>query len=855
MRVALYARVSTSRQAQAQTIDQQLICLRTYAAQQGWVLDDQHIYRDDGVSGASLNRPGLDQLRDQIRLAAFDAVLITAPDRFARNYVHQVLLIEEFERSGCQVLFVERPMSHDPHDQLLLQIRGAVAEYERSLISDRMRRGRLSKLRAGHLLPWPRPLYGYQVDPEHPRDPSGLHLDPVTSAIVQQIFAWYLEPQATLYQVAKRLIDAQMPTPTGKARWSAATVRTLLRNPAYTGTTYGNCTRQVAAYQRKSSMAALGSGKSHVRRPVEDWIAISIPALIPQDVFDQVQAKLVQNQQGSPRNNTHYDYLLRGLVSCGCCQLSATARSTPKGQQYYLCRGRTNALRAEAAQRCTARYTPAQQLDAVVWADLCAMLTDPPQIRAALERAQGGAWLPQELQARRTGLQQAISQLTRQQERLLDAYLAATIDLAIFERKHHDLAQRTSSVQSQLQELEALAQQRIELRAVASSVEAFCAQVRTGLANATFAQRRALVELLIDRVVVTNDEVEIHYVIPTSPAGARTRFCHLRKNYFQQIRGTHQRMQAGVEVIKGKATGDIQAELAHHLWFKSAPLRLKLGEAHLRLRARRRLEDRVCVATEVLPPQPTTLLRSQPLLAGRIDPQRLAIAKGTREPTHFMHHTALLLCGRQFGSQRRGQPGTAIADHQAHRIGIEPTALECRQDRRPRLGTLRLRRFVVQDLVASILPHAHHGQDYTFLAAHFHALVIAAVEKGLAGWRQGLHPHAIDDQNGRGVGDRALSPALQGRLGRQRHAIDRIAREHMPKQDIHGFLEVADGESQGIQVERLVEHDRHGDLVARQDVPGPLAIARAQLGDAQIGNVAVGGQHAAGVGACALEGV
>lgn len=374
------------------------------------------------------------------------------------------------------------------------------------------------------------------MDPDHPRDPAGLRIDPATGVIVQQLFAWYLEPQATLYQVAKRLIDAHLPTPTGKARWSAATVRTLLRNPAYTGTTYGNRTRQVAAQQRKSPTHPLGSGKSHVLRPVEDWIAIPIPALITQDIFDQVQAKLVQNQQGSPRNNTHYEYLLRGLVSCGCCQLSATARSTPQGQQYYLCRGRTNALRAPAAQRCTARYTPAQQLDTLVWNDLCAMLSDPVQIRAALERAQSGAWLPQELQARRTGLQQAISQLSRQQERLLDAYLATTIDLALFERKHHDLEQRTSSVRSQLQELEAQAQQQIELRAVADSVEAFCVQVRTGLANATFAQRRALVELLIDRVIVTNDEVEIHYVIPTSPAGARTRFCHLRKNYFQQSR-------------------------------------------------------------------------------------------------------------------------------------------------------------------------------------------------------------------------------------------------------------------------------------------------------------------------------
>src|SRR6516162_949509 len=141
MRAAVYARVSTTRQAQAQTIEQQLDRLRVAVAERGWVLDEQHVYRDDGYSGASLGRPGLDRLRDHAAAADLDVVLVTAPDRLARNYVHQVLLIEELAGHGCQVEFLDRPMSQDPHDQLLLQIRGAVAEYERTLIAERMRRG------------------------------------------------------------------------------------------------------------------------------------------------------------------------------------------------------------------------------------------------------------------------------------------------------------------------------------------------------------------------------------------------------------------------------------------------------------------------------------------------------------------------------------------------------------------------------------------------------------------------------------------------------------------------------------------------------------------------------------------
>lgn len=118
-------------------------------AQPSWHLAEAHIYRDDGYSGAKLSRPGLDRLRDQAAMGVFELVLITAPDRLARKYVHQVLLIEELKQLDCQIEFLERPMnSDDPHDHLLLQIRGAVAEYERNLIADRMRRGRQAKLLA-----------------------------------------------------------------------------------------------------------------------------------------------------------------------------------------------------------------------------------------------------------------------------------------------------------------------------------------------------------------------------------------------------------------------------------------------------------------------------------------------------------------------------------------------------------------------------------------------------------------------------------------------------------------------------------------------------------------------------------
>ena len=532
MRAAVYARVSTTRQAQAQTIEQQLDRLREAVAGRGWVLEEQHVYRDDGYSGASLGRPGLDRLRDHAALAELDLVLVTAPDRLARNYVHQVLLIDELARHGCQVEFLDRPMSSDPHDQLLLQIRGAVAEYERTLIAERMRRGRQAKLQAGTLLPWTRPPFGYRLDPERPRDPAAVRVEPGEAVLVVQLFDRYLQPQATVYQVAKWLTGLGVATPTGKPRWTAASVRGILRNPAYTGRALTNRTQVVPARRRRSALLPAGPGQSHAPRPPEDWIAVAVPQLVPEETFAQVQAKLDANQQTAARNTRH-EYLLRTLVSCGMCRLSCTGRQAQGGYRYYLCRGRTDALRAAQEQRCTARYIPADQLDELVWADLCALLTDPGQVVRALSRARGGAWLPQELQARQAAIRQALGQLERQQQRLLDAYLGEVIGLAELERKREELDRRHASLAAQQRQLDAAAGQRLELQAVADGIETFCQSIRAGLATATFTQRRQLVELLIDRVVVTDDQVEIRYVLPTSPDGPHRPFCQLRKDHLR----------------------------------------------------------------------------------------------------------------------------------------------------------------------------------------------------------------------------------------------------------------------------------------------------------------------------------
>lgn len=535
MKRVVYVRVSTQRQTHLQTIEQQLERLQAHFQAQGWEWAEELVFRDDGYSGASLKRPGLDRLREQAAQACLDRVVITAPDRLARKYIHQMLLIEELEKGGCQVEFVERPMSQDPHDQLLLQIRGAVAEYERNLIADRMRRGRQQKYRAGTLLPWGPPPYGYRTDPLHPRDPAGVRVEPAEAATMAEMFAYYGQPGHTLRGLAKQLRELGVRGPRGSLHWSDGTIHHILTNPVYTGTVYAGRNHYRPAKGRISPLKPVGGGNGSIERvPPEDWIVVAqIPAMVSQEQFAMIQEKLKHNQSIARRNNTKHAYLLRAMVSCGLCHLACTGRSAKRGHAYYACNGKRPLLQSPRTEKCPARLLPVEQLDALVWADLCEVLLHPECLAHALQRAQGGHWLPQEVQARRENLRKARVSLEHQVERLTEAYLAEVVPLEEYKRRRYELEQRLEGLATQVRQLEASATRHVELAGIAQSIEEFCQRVSCGLEQASFEQKRQLIELLIDRVVVTNEEVEIRYVIPTTPSSEQTRFCHLRSNYFQ----------------------------------------------------------------------------------------------------------------------------------------------------------------------------------------------------------------------------------------------------------------------------------------------------------------------------------
>jgi len=233
---ALYARVSTLQQEQEATIDSQVAAVESYAQAQGYRLSKELYFLDQSVSGAQLDRPALNRLRDLAPEGLFSVVVCLSPDRLARQYAHQWVLMNELQRVGVKVVFVNQPLiEENPHSQLLLGIQGLFAEYERALITERLRRGKLYQVRQGRLVN-PVAPYGYRYIPVSEPGGGRWEVDPVEAQVVQQIYHWYTqETGVTIWDIVTRLNQMGPAAPPRGRAWQYSTVQSILKQVDYKG--------------------------------------------------------------------------------------------------------------------------------------------------------------------------------------------------------------------------------------------------------------------------------------------------------------------------------------------------------------------------------------------------------------------------------------------------------------------------------------------------------------------------------------------------------------------------------------------------------------------------------------------
>jgi DNA invertase Pin-like site-specific DNA recombinase len=285
--------VSTEAQADRGTIGSQLQLLREHIAAAGDELVGEYV--DDGHSGARLDRPGLDALRDAAEAGLVERVWCLSPDRLARAYTCQVLVLDELDRFGITVAFTDSPglAADDPQSVLLTQVQGVIAEYEKAKIAERYRRGKLFRARAGEIVTW-KASYGYRRIARSAATGRAHHeVYETEAAVVRRIFT-DRAAGITVREICRRLNADAIPSPTGKPTWGHSTLSRLLRNEAYIGRVYYNRTESVP--DRRPTRRT-----RQVPRDRDEWIPIDCPRIISDELFQAAGRVATDNTKWSPR--------------------------------------------------------------------------------------------------------------------------------------------------------------------------------------------------------------------------------------------------------------------------------------------------------------------------------------------------------------------------------------------------------------------------------------------------------------------------------------------------------------------------------------------------------------------------
>jgi site-specific DNA recombinase len=393
---AIYARVSSDRQKENQTIGSQVVALVEYAASHGYLVPSEWRFQDEGYSGATLQRPGLEALRDLAASGQIQAALIHSPDRLSRKYAYQVLLAEELARCGVAIVFLKAPSGTTAEDQLLVQFQGMIAEYERAQIAERSRRGKRHRAQQGSINVLSGAPYGYRYVKKTDTAAAYYEIIESEATVVRLVYETYTQQGLSINEIARLLNERQIPTRKQNTRWERSTVWAMLRNPAYRGRACFGKTelrprQRITRPLRQRNGIASRDSASH-ERPRPDWIEIAVPALIRDETFDLAQQQLEKNKRHSPRR-TIEPSLLQGMLVCERCgyALYRTATQTSvRKLYYYRCLG-SDAYRHLKGALCDNPPVRQDHLDAVVWKELLRLLEDPSLIQQELSRRQDAA--------------------------------------------------------------------------------------------------------------------------------------------------------------------------------------------------------------------------------------------------------------------------------------------------------------------------------------------------------------------------------------------------------------------------------------------------------------------------------
>ena len=520
---AIYTRVSSNQQREAHTIASQTAGLVEWAATLDLEVPQQWIFEDEGYSGATLERPGLEQVRDLAAAGDIQVVLVHSPDRLSRKYAYQVLLMEEFARQGVEARFLNAPSSATAEDQLLVQFQGMIAEYERAQILERSRRGKRHRARAGEISVLGGAPYGYRYIRKREDNPAAYVVIDAEARVVRDVYEHYTVTGWSIAAITRWLNEQGVPTRKVGTRWERSTVWAMLRNPAYRGTACFGKTQR-AQRQRLTRPLRLRGGaasrdSANHERPREEWIEIPVPAIVDEATFARAQELLHENKVHA-RRRTIEPSLVQGLVSCQKCGYAlsrASARSSARKIHYYRCIG-SDGWRHLGGPRCDTRPVRQDLLDEVVWTEVIRLLEEPALIQQELDRRLAAAQAADPAKTRTQAVERDLARVGKSMERLLTAYQEDLLSLEQLRERMPLLRQREQTLRHELNALVEQTRERAAHLRLAETLSAFLTRLRAAAATLDIVERQRIVRLVVKEVLVNDDTIVIRHCIPV-PSG------------------------------------------------------------------------------------------------------------------------------------------------------------------------------------------------------------------------------------------------------------------------------------------------------------------------------------------------
>ncbi len=522
---AIYARVSSQRQREEQTIDSQTAALVRFAQDEGYTVPQEWVFEDEGYSGSRLDRPGLERVRDLAAEAQIEVVLVYSPDRLSRKYAYQVLLLEELGRQGVEVQFIQSPQARTPEERLLVHFQGMIAEYERAQIAERTRRGKRHRAKAGSVSVLSGAPYGYRYIKKTQISEACYQVIECEAEVVREVYKLYTQDQLSIGAIVRRLNDKAIATRRKASRWERSTVWGMLRNPAYKGTA---CFGKTEAKEREKITRPLRRRGGHSPRcsanrekPREEWIEIPVPAIVDEESFELAQEQLEKNKRYS-RRRTIEPTLLQSLLvcrECGYALYRSSTRTSKRKLYYYRCTGSDN-YRHPNGRVCSNRPVRQDYLDEVVWKQVVELLQDPTLIRQEIGRRIEQIQNSDPTKRRQEALSRELARVCKGMGKLLDAYQEDLVQLEELRKRMPALRKREKALKLQLQSLEAAAVDQEILLRLADGLEHFLTRLRQSADTMSVTERQKVLRLVVKEIHVGRSTIWIKHSIPVTGPGS-----------------------------------------------------------------------------------------------------------------------------------------------------------------------------------------------------------------------------------------------------------------------------------------------------------------------------------------------